>query len=174
MELENLLRGLIDTIRGGDGEARDLAGMIAPVVTGLGPSGSGVSEVLGGNSGGASLAGGLVTGRASALGAALPLLGLLGLTGRRASEPEPLSRFELPASNRLDLGFEASTGALGSVDYGDRQTLRPVGGGPAPQINIHVSALDSKSFLDRSDDIADAVRSAVLRSHSLSDALAED
>lgn len=60
------------------------------------------------------------------------------------------------------------------VDYGDRQTLRQAGGGPAPQINIHVSALDSKSFLDRSDEIADAVRSAVLRSHSLSDALAED
>ncbi len=174
MELENLLLGLIDTIRGGDGNSNDLAGMITPVVTGLGPSLGGVGEALSGNAGGASVLGGLVTGRASALGVALPLLSLLGLTSRKASDLEPVSRFELPESNRVDLGFEASTGGLGRVDYGERQTLRPVSGGPAPQINIHVSALDSKSFLDRSDDIADAVRSAVLRSHSLSDALAED
>jgi hypothetical protein len=39
----------------------------------------------------------------------------------------------------------------------------------APQITIQVQAMDSRSFLDHSDQIAQAVRQAMLNSHSLND-----
>jgi hypothetical protein len=41
------------------------------------------------------------------------------------------------------------------------------------QIHIHVSALDTQSFLDRSSHIAQAVKTAMLQSNSLNDVIAE-
>lgn len=41
------------------------------------------------------------------------------------------------------------------------------------QVHIHVSALDSQSFLDRSSHIAQAVKTAILQSNSLNDVIAE-
>lgn len=176
MDLETLLLGLIDTIRGSSGGSRDAAGLLAPLFGGLGPAAGQVRNTAGGarsSSVGGDLLGGLVSG--GVLGSAIPLLGLFGLTGRSVPEPaEERVRFELPSANRAELGFDASTGALSRVDYGDRQTVRPASSTPAPQINIHVSALDSKSFADRSGEIADAVRSAMLQSHALTDTFVED
>ncbi len=43
----------------------------------------------------------------------------------------------------------------------------------APQVTVQVQAIDSRSFLDHKDEIARAVREAVLNSHSLVDALGE-
>jgi hypothetical protein len=40
-------------------------------------------------------------------------------------------------------------------------------------ITVQVQALDSQSFMDHSDDIARAVREAILNSHSLNDAVSE-
>jgi len=54
-----------------------------------------------------------------------------------------------------------------------------VGGGSAPSggstqsVNIQVNAMDSKSFLDHSDDIAQAVRQAILNSSNLNDVIAD-
>ena len=42
-----------------------------------------------------------------------------------------------------------------------------------PNVQIQVNAIDSKSFLDHSDAIAEAVRQALLNSHSLGDVIAE-
>ena len=42
-----------------------------------------------------------------------------------------------------------------------------------PAVQIQVNAMDSRSFLDHSDDIARAVREAMLRSSQLSDIMAE-
>ncbi|HXE13039.1 MAG TPA: hypothetical protein VN633_13015 [Bryobacteraceae bacterium] len=47
------------------------------------------------------------------------------------------------------------------------------GGAASPSINVHVQALDSQSFIARSNDIAKAVKSAMLNSHSLNDVVAE-
>lgn len=47
------------------------------------------------------------------------------------------------------------------------------GGASSPSINVHVQALDSQSFITRSNDIAKAVKSAMLNSHSLNDVVAE-
>jgi hypothetical protein len=45
---------------------------------------------------------------------------------------------------------------------------------PAQTVQINVQAMDSKSFLDHSDEIASAVRDALLRSHPLGDVINED
>ena len=41
------------------------------------------------------------------------------------------------------------------------------------QVHVHVSALDTQSFMDRSNDIAKAVKSAMLQSSSLNDVISE-
>ena len=43
----------------------------------------------------------------------------------------------------------------------------------APQITIQVQAMDSRSFMDHSDQIALAVRQAMLNSHSLNDVVSD-
>ena len=43
----------------------------------------------------------------------------------------------------------------------------------APQITIQVQAMDSRSFLDHSQDIAQAVREAMLNMHSLNDVVSD-
>jgi hypothetical protein len=42
----------------------------------------------------------------------------------------------------------------------------------APQITVNVSAMDSQSFMDRSSDIANAVREAMLNLHPINDVVA--
>jgi hypothetical protein len=44
----------------------------------------------------------------------------------------------------------------------------PSGGGAA-QITVNVQAMDSQSFLDHSNEIAQAVRAAMLNSNSIND-----
>jgi hypothetical protein len=43
----------------------------------------------------------------------------------------------------------------------------------SPQITVNVSAMDSQSFLDRSNDIASAVREAMLNMHPINNVVAE-
>jgi len=40
---------------------------------------------------------------------------------------------------------------------------------PAPQITVNVQAMDSQSFLDHSNEIAQAVRAAMLNLNSITD-----
>ena len=46
-------------------------------------------------------------------------------------------------------------------------------GGGSTQITVQVQAMDSQSFLDHSDDIAQAVRQAMLQSSVLNDVIRE-
>ena len=73
-----------------------------------------------------------------------------------------------------------SGGDISSYDYNDRGGLRPVDSAkppPAPQsstqIVVLVNAMDSRSFMDHSDEIAQAVRTAMLNSSSLNDVISE-
>jgi hypothetical protein len=43
----------------------------------------------------------------------------------------------------------------------------------APQVTVQVQAMDSQSFMDRSQDIAQAVRSAMLNMHSINDVITD-
>jgi len=59
------------------------------------------------------------------------------------------------------------------VDSAQGGMPRPVVERAAPQITVQVQAMDSQSFLDRSGDIARAVRQAMLESSILNDVVRE-
>lgn len=100
--------------------------------------------------------------------------GLIGLFGGGGSDPAPQPlNFMMPAKLDYETGGQGS--AVGAMDYGQNGLARPVlqSQAAAPQITVNVSAMDSQSFLDRSADIADAVRKAMLESSSLNDVIGE-
>jgi hypothetical protein len=118
----------------------------------------------------------------SALGTGLglsPLLSgvlkLFGGGGGGSTEPSPLVKFELPAARNVNAGIsDAVPGAAFAVDYAQGSAPRAVTNSvAASQITVQVQAMDSRSFLDHSNDIALAVRQAMLESSVLNDVVRE-
>jgi len=75
--------------------------------------------------------------------------------------------FSLPPSLNLE-----STTNNQSVVWGENGLPSSVAGGGSnagQQITVQVQAMDSQSFLDHSDDIAQAVRQAMLNMNSIND-----
>jgi len=72
--------------------------------------------------------------------------------------PQPQSAATQPQSASSASGQSGSGGTQSSA---------------APQITVNVSAMDSQSFMDRSDDIASAVRAAMLNMHPINDVVAD-
>ncbi len=109
-------------------------------------------------------------------GSLSPILsGLLSLFGggskTTAAPPMP---FKLPTSVQEHAGLTGgATGEIAPVDYGQDGRPRAPQASAAPQVNIQVNAMDSQSFLDHSDEIAKAVRQAMLSSHSLNDVISD-
>ena len=101
--------------------------------------------------------------------------GLLSLFGGGGSSTTAAATpFQLPASVQTQAGLTGgSNGQIVPVDYSQSGQPRAQGASSSPQINIQVSAMDSKSFLDHSDEIAQAVREAMLSAHSLNDVIAD-
>jgi hypothetical protein len=66
---------------------------------------------------------------------------------------------------------------LSAVDYNQSGDPRAINGSASssqrPQIIIQVQAMDSRSFMDHSHDIAKAVREAMLNMHSLNDVISD-
>jgi hypothetical protein len=98
--------------------------------------------------------------------------GLLNLFGGQSTSQPAFTPFTMPAPIHLD------TTLGGGAPQALQQTATNVPGtvsaqAPAPSIHIQVSAMDSQSFLDHSDQIAQAVRQALLNSHPLADVIAE-
>ncbi|MBI3281330.1 MAG: hypothetical protein HYZ57_15955 [Acidobacteria bacterium] len=105
------------------------------------------------------------------LGLSPVLRGILGLfRGRREPEPLRIMPFLPPPPVREEIGFSAVTREFTPVVQSQSGLPRPVA---APAITINVQALDSRSFLDHSSEIASAVKDALLHSHSLNDIVAE-
>lgn len=107
-----------------------------------------------------------------------PLIsGLVSLFGGGGtSQPAPLVPFVAPASVQANAGISASSSGAVAVDTADGGSPRPVpssgsSAAPTTQITVQVQALDSQSFLDHSDDIAMAVRQAMLTSTTLNDVI---
>jgi hypothetical protein len=98
------------------------------------------------------------------------LLQLFG-GGGQTDAPAPLTKFSLPSSLSLDAGITG--GATGPVDYGQNGLPRSGSQRQSTNVTVQVNALDSRSILDRSDDIASAVRRAMLESSSLNDVVSE-
>jgi hypothetical protein len=112
----------------------------------------------------------------SGLGISPLIGGLVNLFSGDDSPPPPLLKYALPPS----IAFQAAEAGRGfaSTDYGQAGQARVVG--PVareaaavaplpPQITVNVSAMDARSFLDRSGDIALAVRDAMLNLNSIND-----
>lgn len=110
------------------------------------------------------------------LGGLSPILtGLMNLFGGGGSNaPTPLTAYIPPPS----LHFQAANGPGATVqgaDYGQSGSSRAMSNTPQsiPQITVQVQAMDSKSFIDHSQDIATAVREAVLNMHALNDVISD-
>lgn len=65
-------------------------------------------------------------------------------------------------SSNAQTGVPAASGANAQASSSPAQTMN---------ITLNVNALDSRSILDRSDDIASAVRQAMLNTHSMNDVI---
>jgi hypothetical protein len=100
-----------------------------------------------------------------------PLLGgLLSLFGGGSQTLATPAPYMLPAPIQSAAGLTAS-GQVAPVSYGETGQPRGQTGSASPQVTIQVSAMDSQSFLDHSDDIAAAVKQAILNSNSLNDVI---
>jgi hypothetical protein len=122
----------------------------------------------------------------------VPLVGgLLGLFGGGDDPPPtPLVKYAMPPRIAFNAA-ETSAGGIGNLDYGQsgnprgysETTATPTASTdsagnmaperPAPQITVNVQAMDARSFLDRSGDIAAAVREAMLNLNSINDVVNE-
>ena len=104
--------------------------------------------------------------------------------------PQPM-RFSLPAPLRTEAAMSSDSLSF-NIDRGMGDRIRPILGldgpvGPATpeatgsqsmshrvnNITVQVNAIDSRGFLDHSEDIARAVRDAMLHSHSLNDVVSD-
>jgi hypothetical protein len=103
-----------------------------------------------------------------------PLIGgLLSLFGGGGGQTLAApSLFMLPSPVQSNTGLTASApGQVVPVSYGDTGQPRAQSANASPQVTIQVNAMDSQSFLDHSDDIANAVKQAILNSNSLNDVI---
>ena len=111
----------------------------------------------------------------SGFGLAPLISGLVSLfSGGSPAAPAPLVKYALPAA----VSFQAaeSQGQVTGLDYdqtGMARSYGPAGasGGSsaAPAITVNVQAMDARSFMDRSNDIALAVRDAMLNLNAIND-----
>ena len=112
--------------------------------------------------------------------ALLPLItGIAKLFGGSKAETasSPVADYAWPAPLRVEAGIGGggvhydANGAPRFDARGGAGTTLPTRW--APEINIQVQAIDSRSFMDHSEEIARAVRAAMLESHMLSDVVSE-
>jgi hypothetical protein len=109
----------------------------------------------------------------------MPLVsGLVSLFSGGDSSPaaDPPTRYTPPPSIHVNAGLFQDGSKIDAVDYSQDGSVRTVGAPTAGSVGmssvvVQVQAMDSQSFLDRSDDIADAVRKALLNSHPLGDVI---
>jgi hypothetical protein len=115
-----------------------------------------------------------VLGLGSGLG---PLIsGLVGLFGGGGGgSTAAVTPYIQPLPLNLQAGFSGSSaGGASGVDYGEGGQPRQTSAASAQQqITVQVQAMDSQSFLDRSNDIAAAVRKAMLETSTLNDVIRE-
>lgn len=123
-----------------------------------------------------STAGSIASTASSFLGGGLGLLsplisGIASLFGG-SSAPAPLPLYVPPSPVAIDGALRsAGSGTAPSAQQSSPATPAPASAA-APQVTVHVNAMDSQSFMDRSADIASAVRAAMLNLHPINDVVA--
>ena len=168
------------------GETQSIATTLKDVVTQVsGVSAAATAAGGGGGSGWSTVK----TVLESGLGIAPLISGLVGLFGGGdSSATQTFTKYSMPAS----IAFQEAAGGNGltGFDYDQFGAPRAYGGAAAgqtgapedsassggggsrggpPQITVNVNAMDARSFLDRSGDIAAAVRNAMLNLNSIND-----
>jgi hypothetical protein len=97
--------------------------------------------------------------------------------GDKTEEVPALTAYAAPPSvNFLGAIPQQRGQPILGVDYGQDGMPRTMSSATpiyAPSVTVQVQAMDSRSFLDHSDDIARAVREAILNAHSLGDVVSE-
>ena len=145
--------------------------------------GSVAQAVATGSQGGGSVLSDVAKVFTSGLGLVPLFSGLFGLFGGGEEEPPPLVKYTMP--ERLYFQGADLSGGFGAADYDQFGMPRAYGPNPpasaggapgdrpapgvAPQINVTVQAMDSRSFMDHSAEIAQAVRQAMLNLSSIND-----
>jgi hypothetical protein len=133
-----------------------------------------VAALVGGDKGGGSASGSVLR---SGLGLVPLGLKLAGLFRSRPAEPAPPQPYSLPPSLALEVAntedILAGFPRVARGDAGLRAVAPETAAAVPPQITVNVNALDSRSFLDRSEDIARAVRDAMLHMHPVNDFISE-
>jgi len=160
-----------------------------PAESGGGTSSS--SSASGGSGGGSSAESIASTVLESGLGIVPFIVGLLGLFEGGGTPAPTLEKYAMPERQYFE---GADTGGdISDADYDQMGMPRTysatpdgtstqasgtaapstsgsaAGGAGAAQITVNVQAMDSQSFLDHSNDIAQAVRAAMLNSNSIND-----
>ena len=105
-----------------------------------------------------------------------PLIsGLVSLFGGGggSSAPAPLVPYIAPLPVAATAGISSSSAGAFGVDTAAGGLPRAQPSASAAQITVQVQAMDSQSFLDHSNDIAMAVRQAMLESTTLNDVIRE-
>jgi hypothetical protein len=104
--------------------------------------------------------------------------------GGDAAPPQPLVKYAMPPSIHISAANSRQGSGIRSLDYGQDGMVRaytePAAASPAwrsngtaQQILVNVQAMDSRSFMDHSQEIAQAVREAMLNMHALNDVVSE-
>jgi hypothetical protein len=102
--------------------------------------------------------------------------GLMKIFGGGGSDEAAatLTKIERPDATRYQGGVSERTGwGMGEIDYTASGLPRAAGSGAPAQVVVQVQAIDSRSFIDHRDEIASAVRQALLESHGLGDVMRE-
>lgn len=105
-----------------------------------------------------------------------PLIsGLVSLFGGGggSSAPAPLVPYISPLPVAATAGISSSSAGAFGVDTAAGGLPRAQPAASSAQITVQVQAMDSQSFLDHSNDIAMAVRQAMLESTTLNDVIRE-
>jgi hypothetical protein len=129
----------------------------------------------------ASAVGGAASSLFSGLGLLSPLIsGIASLFGGH-SAPAPLPIYVPPSPVSINATLDSATpnAATAAAPAGTNSVSNAVtaasGGNQtaaAPQVTVNVTAMDSRSFMDHSTDIANAVREAMLNMHPINGVVA--
>ena len=152
---------------------------LGKVSQGLGGLPSLIAGLAGRAGGGGGILGGLLSG---GLGIASLGLGLARLFagggGGNIQQPPAVTKYQAPPSLALEVANTDNAAAGYAVtDQGQAGEVRVASEtrtmAVQPQVTVNVSAMDSRSFLDHSAEIAQAVRDAMLYMHPVNDLINE-
>ncbi len=133
--------------------------------------GSGLKGLLSGLGGGLGGSGGFSSLLKSGFGLAPLVSGIAKLFGGDKNAEPDLQAVVTPPE--LDLSLANSPGPVQALPRVDRGAGGAVRTAAPAQVVVNVSAMDARGFMDRSDDIAAAVRDAMLRMHAVNDVVEE-